>query len=238
MAGHSKWANIKHRKAAQDAKRGKAFTHISKEITVAAKVGGGDPASNPRLRTLVDKARAVNMPKDNISRAIKKGTGELPGASYEEHTYEGYGPHGIAIVVQTLTDNKNRTVAALRHAFSAKGGSLGEGGSVLWMFDKKGVIRAAANAVSEDALLEKLLEFDVQDIQYDQDSFCIHTNPKALETVRQVVANTGLTIESAELELVPKNIMDLEGESEEKAIDFLQAIEDLDDVQNVYTNLA
>ncbi|MEX0671986.1 MAG: YebC/PmpR family DNA-binding transcriptional regulator [Candidatus Babeliales bacterium] len=238
MSGHSKWANIKHRKAAQDSKRGAKFTKLSKEITVAAKVGGSDAGSNPRLRTLLEKARNLNMPKDNVDRAIKKGTGELPGVNYEAITYEGYGPYGIAIIVETLTDNKNRTVADLRHLFSKHGGSLGESGSVGWMFEKKGVIRAASNEVSEDALLEKLIDFDVEDIKYSDNYFCIHTDPKSVDAVKKAVESSGLKIDSADLELIPKTMSDLQGESEEKAIEFLQVLEDFDDVQNVYTNLA
>jgi YebC/PmpR family DNA-binding regulatory protein len=238
MAGHSKWANIKHRKAAQDKKRGAKFTKLSKEITVVVKIGGGDPEGNPRLRTLLDKARSINMPKDNIDRAIKKGTGELPGVNYEEHTYEGYGPHGIAVIVKTLTDNKNRTVADLRHLFSKKGGSLGETGSVGWMFETKGVVTAPANSMTEDQLLEKLIDFDVEDIIYSDDYFCIHTDPKSLDAVKKAVESAGLTVDSAEIEQVPKNVTDLKSDEEEKAIEFLQMVEDLDDVQNVYSNLA
>ncbi len=238
MAGHSKWANIKHRKAAQDSKRGARFTKLSKEITVVAKMGGGDPGSNPRLRTLLEKGRSLNMPKDNIERAIKKGTGELPGVSYEEHTYEGYGPHGIAVIVKTLSDNKNRTVAELRHIFGKKGGNLGESGSVAWMFETKGVVNAPANGMSEDELLEKLIEFDVEDIKYDDDYFCVHTDSKSLDATKKAMEQSGLTIDSAEIELVPKNVTDLEGEAEEKVINFLHTLDDMDDVQNVYSNLA
>ena len=237
MAGHSKWANIKHRKAAQDKKRGKAFTRSSKEITVAAKLGGGDPDSNPRLRTLVEKARSLNMPKENVERAIKKGTGELPGVSYEEHTYEGYGPSGIAVIVETLTDNKNRIVAELRHLFNKKGGTLGEVGAVGWMFDRKGVLRGPANGVTEDELLEKLIDFDIQDIQLSDDYYCVHTDPKSLDAVKKATEAAGLKVESAEMELVPKTTTELEPEQEEKAIEFLDLLEDLDDVQNLYSNL-
>lgn len=238
MAGHSKWANIKHRKAAQDAKRGKIFTRLIKEITVAAKSGGGDPGSNPRLRTLVEKAKAANMPADNLKRAIQKGTGELPGVSYEEMMYEGYGPHGIAVIVEVLTDNKNRAVAAVRHEFSHKGGSLAEGGAVSWMFAKTGAVRATGTGVTEDDLLETLLDFDINDIAQDDEHFLITCNPKSLEAIKAAVAQTGLTVDSAELEWVASNTTKLEGDQQEQAFKFLNALEDLDDVQNVYTNLA
>lgn len=238
MAGHSKWANIKHRKAAQDAKRGKIFTRLVKEITVAAKVGGGDPNMNPRLRTLVEKAKEANMPAENLKRAIQKGTGELPGAAYEELMYEGYGPHGMAVIVEVLTDNKNRAVADVRHAFSSKGGSLAEGGAVSWMFNKTGVVRATGTDVTEDELLEKLLEFDVADISHDGDTFVITCNPKSLEDIKAVLIEAGLKVESADMEWVASTTTDLSEDQQEQAFNFLNALENLDDVQNVYTNLA
>lgn len=237
MAGHSKWANIKHKKAKEDAKRGKAFTKLIKEITVVARVGGGDPAGNPRLRTLLEKARDINMPQDNITRAIKKGTGELPGVDYEEIVYEGYGPHGIAVIVTTLTDNKNRTVGEVRHIFSSKGGNLGETGSVNWMFDYTGVVRAHG-ATSEDAILEQLLDHDIKDIVRDTNNFAIFCDAKALDLVKEAAAKMGLKVESAEMEWVAKNPVQLSEEQAEKVIHLLDELDDNDDVQAVYSNLA
>jgi YebC/PmpR family DNA-binding regulatory protein len=238
MSGHSKWATIKRKKAVIDAKRGKAFTKIIKEISVAARVGGGDPDGNPRLRTLLDKAKALNMPVENAVRAIKKGTGELPGQSYEPCTYEGYGPNGIAVIVDALTDNKNRTVAELRHIFTAKGGNLGETGSVNWMFEKMGVIKAEGSNISEDDLLEKLFNYEIHDIKRDENFFSIYCSVKSLEQVKQAIEKEQLKVDSAEIEWVAKNNVALPDTQSEKAVEFLTALEDLDDVQNVYTNLA
>jgi YebC/PmpR family DNA-binding regulatory protein len=237
MSGHSKWATIKRKKASLDAKRGKVFTRISKEISVAARAGG-DPANNARLRLLIDKAKDANMPSENIARAIKRGTGEIAGAAYEQHLYEGYGPGGIAILVDTLTDNKNRTVAEIRRLFSAKGNALGESGSVSWMFDKMGVVQARGAGISEDELLELLIDHDVKDISHDEDSYTITCDPKSLETIKVLLKSTGLKIESAEIELVAKNPMPLSDELAQAAHTFLNEIEEHDDVQNVYTNLA
>ncbi len=236
MSGHSKWANIKHKKAKEDALRGKAFTKIIKEITIAARDGGGDINGNPRLRTLVEKSKHINMPQDNIKRAIQKGTGELPGMSLEQHMYEGYGPGGIAVMVEMLTDNKNRAIAELRWVFSKKGGNIGETGTVNWMFHLKGVIKATG-ALTEDELLEKLLDYDVDTITKDEDLFIVIANPKALEEVKKAMTATGLKVEHAEVEYVAKNHAELSGEDEEKAFEFLQALEDLDDIQNVYSNI-
>lgn len=236
MAGHSKWANIKHKKTKEDAKRGQAFTKLIKEITVVTRQGGGDPASNARLRTLIEKARSINMPQDNITRAIRKGTGELPGVSYEQMTYEGYGPHGIAVIVDALTDNKNRTVASLRHLFSSKGGNLAESGAVSWMFDKKGVIRMVSEK-TEDDMLEELLEFDIDDIQCGQEWCNIISAVDALETLKKTLKDKGYTIESADLEWVTKTPTTLDDKQAEKAYEFLQMLEDHDDVQHVFTNL-
>jgi len=238
MAGHSKWANIKHKKAKEDSKRGKAFTKLIKEITVAARDGGGEVAHNPRLRLLVEKAKSINMPQENTIRAIKKGTGELPGQTFEAFVYEGYGPNGIAVIVDVLTDNKNRMVAEIRHLFSANGGSLGESGSVSWMFEKKGVIQANGPGKTEDDLLESLLDFDISTITSDADWFTIHCDPKSLDKVKQAVEQLGLRIESAQLEWVPTTQTALPENQAEKAYDFLSALDDHDDVQNVYTNLA
>ncbi len=237
MSGHSKWATIKHKKAALDAKRGKVFTKIIKEITVAARVGGGDTNANPRLRTLVDKARSVNMPLDNIQRAIKKGTGELPGQNYEAQTYEGYGPAGMAVIVEVLTDNKNKAVAELRHAFSRDGGNVGETGSVNWMFERAGVIRAQGPQLNEDFLLETLLDYPIKNIDQEDDVFVILTEPNACDKVKQVLVDLGATVKEAELEWVPKTTVHLDATQEEKALHFLDKLEDLDDVQNVYANL-
>ena len=237
MSGHSKWANIKHRKSAQDAKKGKIFTRIGKEITIAAKEGGGNPDANFRLRTLIDKARNVNMPADNIQRSIKRGTGEVPGVSYEEQVYEGYGPEGVAILVDCVTDNKNRTVSEVRHVFSANSSSMAEAGSVSWMFEKKGVIRINAEGLSEDDLIEQLLDFNIDDVEVEDNMATITVTPKQLEQVKKVLEDTGHTIESAELEFVAKNLIELPADKEKKVFDFLEKIEDLDDVQNVYTNL-
>ena len=234
MAGHSKWANIKHKKAKEDASRGKAFTKLSKEMTVCAKESGDIP-SNPRLRTLVEKARHLNMPLDNIKRAIQKGTGELPGLSYESHMYEGYGPAGTAVMVEMLTDNKNRAIAELRHAFSRKGGTIGENGCVTWMFDKKGVVKAIGN-LSEDTLLEALIDYNIDDISKDDDLCIITCDLKDLEAVKTTTAQAGMKIETAEIEWVAKDKMTIAPEDEEKVMDFLSAIDELDDVQNVYSN--
>jgi len=237
MAGHNKWSQIKHKKAKEDAKRGKAFTKLIKEISVSAREGGGDLESNARLRQLVDKAKYINMPQENIMRAIKRGTGELPGVHYEPFIYEGYGPFGIAIIIETLSDNKNRTVADLRHIFSKGGGSLGESGSVSWMFKKMGVVRGTAT-LSEDELLEALLEYDVADIKQDGTFFSIFCDPKSLAAVKKAAQDAGMTIDSAELEWVAQTTMDLTDEQTAKAVDLLSTLQDHDDVQNVYTNLA
>jgi YebC/PmpR family DNA-binding regulatory protein len=237
MSGHSHWATIKHKKAKEDAKRGKAFTKLIKEITVAARIGGGDPTGNPRLRLLLEKAKQINMPLDNATRAIKKGTGELPGVHYEAFTYEGYGPHGVAMMVDTLSDNKNRTVAELRHLFASHGGSLGETGSVNWMFEKMGVIRAATT-MAEDALLEHLLEYDIKDLQCEDGICSIYCDVKSLEAVKHALSQKGLTIESAEIEWVAKNKAEISDTQAEKAYEFMSSLDDHDDVQNVYSNLA
>lgn len=237
MSGHSKWSTIKRKKAVIDSQRGKAFTKIIKEISVAARVGGGDPGANPRLRTLLDKAKALNMPIENAQRAIKKGTGELPGVHYEAYTYEGYGPHGIAIIIESLSDNKNRTVAELRHLFSAKGGSLGETGSVNWMFERMGVVKATGSSITEDDLLEKLFDYEINDIERDENHFTIYCAIKSLDQVKQAAQANGLKVESAEIEWVAKSTVPLTDEQSEKALELLEELEDLDDVQNVYTNL-
>lgn len=238
MAGHSKWANIKHKKAKEDAKRGQSFTKLIKEITVAARCGGGDPDGNPRLRQLIDKGKSINMPLDNINRAIKKGTGELPGVQYEALLYEGSGPGGMAIIIEILTDNNNRTVAEMRHIFSKYHGSLGASGAVAWMFDHLGVIRTADPKLSEDELLEALMEYDVQDISVQDDLLTITTTKTALNQVREVLVKMDIPVDHAELEWVAKNPVDLPEGKEEQAHKLLEKLEEQEDVQNLFTNLS
>ncbi len=216
MSGHSKWSTIKHKKAKEDAKRGKSFTKLIKEITVAARIGGGDPEANPRLRLLMDKAKEVNMPLENTMRAIKRGTGELPGMSYERYLYEGYGPAQSAALIEVLTDNKNRAIAELRAVFTRKGGTIAENGAVSWMFDKLGVIRVPNQGLSEDELIDKLLAHEVKDVYPEDGVFVITCDMKALEEIKQALVTSGLTVESAEIEWVPNTVLDLEDTSEEK----------------------
>jgi YebC/PmpR family DNA-binding regulatory protein len=236
MSGHSKWATIKRKKAAIDAKRGKIFTKLIKEITIAARHGGGDPAGNPRLRLAVDNAKAQNMPQDNIDRAIKKATGELEGVTYHELTYEGYGPAGIAVLVEVATDNKNRTVAEVRHLFSKNGGSLGENGSVSWMFDRKGIITLPRQNKTEDDVMDIIIEAGADDLQTEEEFFEISTAIESFETVRKAVADKGLEIENASLQWVAKNLIEVKGEDAEKAMKLIESLEDIDDVQNVFSN--
>ncbi|MGD8779208.1 MAG: YebC/PmpR family DNA-binding transcriptional regulator [Ignavibacteria bacterium] len=236
MSGHSKWSTIKRKKAAVDAKRGKIFTKIIKEITVAAKIGGGEIETNPRLRLAVDNAKSVNMPQDNIDRAIKKATGELEGVSYSELTYEGYGPSGIAFLVESLTDNKNRTVAEVRHLFSKYNGSLGENGSVAWMFDRKGVIVLPKQGKEEDDIMEIVIDAGADDLQTEEEFFQITTAIESFETVRKALVENGLEVENASLQWISKNDTKVEGEDAEKVMKLIDALEDNDDVQNVYTN--
>jgi len=235
MSGHSKWATIKHKKGALDAKRGKIFTRLIKEITIAAK-SGGDPEKNPRLRTAVAAAKAENMPADNIKRAIQRGTGELPGVSYEEVTFEGYGPGGVAILVQVSTDNRNRTVSEIRHAFSKNGGNMGEAGSVGWMFHKKGDIIIPKSAAQEDKLMDLVLEAGAEDLKDDGDSWEVLTDPSAYETVLEAVKNAGIKPEVAEVAMVPQNYTKLEGHQASTMIRLLEALEEHDDVEHVYSN--
>lgn len=236
MAGHSKWANIKHKKAKEDAKRGQTFTKIIKEITVCAK-NGGIPENNPQLRQLIEKAKEANMPGENITRAIKKGTGELPGVSYEAISYEGYGPGGTAVIIEALTDNKNRTVADLRHIFSRHNGNLAETGAVNWMFEKLGVIRGTIKGKTEDDLLEALMDYDIQNISVEDDFATITTAMSALFQVKDALVQLGMKVEHAELEWVAKNNLDVDTETGEKALALFDALEEHDDVQNVYFNL-
>jgi YebC/PmpR family DNA-binding regulatory protein len=235
MSGHSKWATIKHKKGALDAKRGKIFTRLIKEITIAAK-SGGDPEKNPRLRTAVAAAKAENMPADNIKRAIQRGTGELPGVSYEEITFEGYGPGGVAILVEVSTDNRNRTVSELRHAFSKNGGNMGEAGSVAWMFHKKGDIIIPKAAAKEDDLMNIILEAGADDLKDDGDTWEVLTDPAVYETVLDAVKAAGIKPDVAEVGMVPQNYTKLEGHQAGTMIRLLEALEDSDDVQHVYSN--
>lgn len=237
MSGHSKWATIKRKKAALDAKRGKAFTKLTKEITVAARSGGGDPAGNPRLRLLVDKAKEINMPNENVQRAIKRGTGEMPGMSYEEQVYEGYGPNGIAVIIDALTDNKNRTVAELRRIFTSKGGNLAESGAVSWMFQRMGII-TAKTTLSEEQLLELLIEEPIHDITIDEGIATITCDPKSLEKVRAFLQQNAIAVEEAVLGWIPSNSIALSGEAENATYEFLSEIQDHDDIQNVYSNIS
>lgn len=236
MSGHSKWSSIKHKKAAVDAKRGKIFTKLIREIIVVARAGGGDPESNPRLRTVINTAKDANMPSDNIERAIKKGTGELEGVNYEEVHYEGYGPNGVAVFVRCLTDNKNRTAADIRNIFSKKGGSMAGAGSVAWIFEKKGLIVVPQNQVSEDKLMEIVLQAGAEDLSSSAGKFEIITDPTKFEAVKQSLEQAQIKPESAELTLIPKNEVSLPADKARSVLALIEALEDHDDVQNVYAN--
>lgn len=235
MAGHSKWANIKHRKGAQDAKRGKIFTKLIKEITISARIGGGDLESNARLRLAVDKAKQGNMPKDNIERAIKKGTGDLDGVTYEEGVFEGYGPGGVAVLVEFMTDNRTRTVADVRHAFNKYGGSLGVSGSVAFMFDRKGqIIFGEGNDF--EVIFEAALEAGAEDVKEEDGIIEVITDPAEYENVRNALTDQGLKYESAEVTMIPQNMNPVEGKQAESLMKMLDVLEDNDDVQNVHAN--
>ena len=237
MSGHSKWSTIKHKKAATDAKRGKIFTKLIKEITVAARLGGGDPSANPRLRAAIDAAKGQNMPKSNIERAVKKGTGELEGVSYEEITYEGYGPGGVAVLVETITDNRQRTVAEVRHLLSKRGGNMGEPGSVSWVFEKKGLVVIEKDKVDEETLMDVALEAGADDIRDEGSEWEVETSPETLPAVRDAIKEAGIEIISAEVSMVPSNTVKLEDEKQAKQMLLLmEALEENDDVQNVYAN--
>ncbi|NPU98378.1 MAG: YebC/PmpR family DNA-binding transcriptional regulator [Candidatus Omnitrophica bacterium] len=236
MSGHSKWSTIKHKKAKLDAQRGKIFTKIIKELTVAARMGGGDPSANPRLRTAIDNARSANMPKDTMEKAIKKGTGELPGVTYEEVTYEAYGPGGTAIFVEVLSDNKNRTTSELRHLFSKWGGNLGESGCVAWIFQRRGMITLEGENLSEDTVMEAAIDAGALDVEFDEGVCYIYTAKEDLYTVKQALEERGFTVTKAELTRDPQNTVSLEGKSAVSMIKLLEALEDHDDVQNVYSN--
>ena len=236
MSGHSKWASIKHKKAVVDARRGKTFTKLIRELTSAARMGGGDPDANPRLRTAVTTAKNSNMPADTIQRAIKKGTGELPGEVYEEVTYEGYGAGGVAILVDVLTDNKNRTVAEIRHLFSKHGGSLGESGCVAWMFVRKGLITLSTSQIAEDDLLEIVLEVGGDDVKVEADAYEIVTAPEAFEDVRSALEQKGLTLDVAEVTMLPQNTVPVEGKQAEQVLRLMEALDDQDDVRKAHAN--
>ena len=236
MAGHSKWKQIKRKKAITDARRGASWTKVIREITVAAKAGGGDPGGNPRLRTAIDAAKAVNMPADNIERAIKKGTGELEGTVYEEVTYEGYGPGGAAIIIEATTDNSTRTVAEIRHAFSRNGGNLGASNSVVWMFDRKGQILLDATRYPEDASLEAALEAGAEDFAREGDQYIVSTTVPAFHAVQDALKARKLDIDSAEVAMVPKTTVKVEGKQAEQMLKLMEALEDLEDVSKVFSN--
>jgi YebC/PmpR family DNA-binding regulatory protein len=236
MSGHSKWSSIKHKKGAADAKRGKVFTKLIKEITVAARLGGGDPNGNPRLRAAIAAAKAENMPKENIERGIKKGTGELEGVSYEETSYEGYGPGGVAVLVDCLTDNKNRAVADVKHLFERNGGNLGEPGCVAWMFDKKGLVVLERDKVDEEKLLDLALESGAEDVMDQDEDFEVITALADFEKVKKAIEDAGLPYTVAEITMIPKNTVKLEGKKAQQMLNLMQGLEDNDDVSNVYAN--
>ena len=236
MSGHSKWASIRHKKGAEDAKRGKIFSKLIKEVTVAARLGGGDPSGNPRLRTAIQAAKAENMPKDNIERAIKKGTGELEGTTYEECNYEAYGPGGVAMMIDCLTDNKNRTVADIKHIFDRHGGNLGEPGCVSWMFEKKGLIVFEREKVEEERLFDLALEAGAEDIREEETEFEVITDPSGFEAVKKAFDDSGLSYTLAEMGMIPQNTVRLEGKGAQQMLNLMEALEDHDDISHVYAN--
>ncbi len=236
MSGHSKWATIKRKKAATDSARGKVFTKIIKEITISARDGGGDPDANPRLRLAIQTAKASNMPQDNITRAIKKGTGELEGVKYEEITYEAYAPHGIAMIIESVTDNKNRTVAELRHSISKANGNLGESGSVAWMFERKGVINVEKENVKEEDLMDVILEAGADDLDSEGDYYEVTSSLENFEKVRKAVEEKSYKIESASLQYIAKDLLPVDAKNADAVIRCIEAVEDNEDVQNVYSN--
>ncbi len=238
MSGHSKWHSIKHKKAKEDAKRGKVFTKLIRELTVSARLGGGDPSMNPRLRTAIDRAKSENMPADNIDRAIKKGTGELEGVNYEESSYEGYGPGGTAVLVEVMTDNKNRCTAEVRHAFNKHNGNLGENGCVSWLFEKKGYFAIAMDTIEEEALMEVALDAGADDVTEDADegTFEVFSAPESFSAVKEAFDGKGITCLSADVTMIPKNTVKLEGKAVEQMLRLMEGLEDNDDVQEVYAN--
>lgn len=237
MSGHSKWSTIKHKKAATDAKRGRLFTRLIKELTIAARLGGGDADANPRLRTAMGAAKAANMPADNIKRAVQKGTGELPGMSFEEVAYEGYGPGGVGIYIETVTDNRMRTTPEIRHLFSKNGGSLAEPNAVAWMFEKKGYFSVPCSSVSEERLMELILDAGAEDLQQNEDNFEVYTTADAFHAVQQALEGAEITPAEAAIVMEPQNTVEVEGKKAEQCLKLLEAFEDHDDVQNVYANL-
>ena len=236
MSGHTKWHTIKHKKGAADAKRGKIFTRIIKELTVAARNGGGDPNSNPRLRTVIAEAKSVNMPADNIKRAVQRGTGELPGVSYEEITYEAYGPGGVAIMIEVLTDNKNRTVGEMRLALSKYGGNLGEANSVAWMFEKKGYIVVEKSNANEDKLMSAVIDAGADDMRDDDDNWEIVTPPDVYEAVLDAVKALGIEPAASEIAMLPQNYIKLEGKSAQQMVKLMDVLEEHEDTKKVWTN--
>ena len=236
MSGHSKWASIKHKKGAIDAKRGKIFTKLIKELTVAARIGGGDPSGNPRLRAAILAAKAENMPKDNIERAIKKGTGELEGVNYEEVSYEAYGPGGVAVLISCLTDNKNRTVADLKHIFDRHGGNLGEPGSVAWVFVKKGLMVFDQEKAEEEKLMEIALDAGAEDVRQSGSQFEVVTDPSDFESVKKAFEDAKIPYTLSEITMIPQNTIRLEGKKAEQMLNLMEALEDNDDINNVYAN--
>jgi YebC/PmpR family DNA-binding regulatory protein len=236
MAGHSKWKQIKHYKAATDAKRGALFTRLIREITMAAKLGGGDPGGNPRLRLAIDTAKSSSMPRENIERAVKKGTGELEGVNYQEVTYEGYGPAGVALLIDTVTDNPTRTVAEIRAKMTRLGGNLGAINSVAWMFEKKGQVYVDAANMDEDTLMEKALDAGAEDVAREDERFLVTTGPSEFHSVQEALKNAGVAIAEAELAMVPKNTVKVAGDDAKALFKLLETIEDLDDIQKVWAN--
>jgi len=236
MSGHSKWSTIKHKKGAADARRGKIFTKLIKEITIAARMGGGDQAGNPRLRSAILAAKAENMPKDNIERAVKKGTGELPGVSYEETSYEGYGPGGVAVLVEILTDNRKRTVADIRHIFSKNAGNLGESGCVAWMFEKRGMVVFDKSKADEEKLMNTALEAGAADVRETEKEFEVITEPGDFEAVKKKLEDAGLQPLYAEVTMVPQSTIRLTGKEAQQMVRLMESLEDSDDVQHVYAN--
>ncbi len=238
MSGHNKWSSIKHKKGKADAQRGRAFTKITRELITAAKIGGGDPDGNARLRSAITAARSVNMPNDNIARAIKKGTGELEGVTYEEYLYEGYGPHGVAVLVKVLTDNKNRTVADIRHLFSKHNGNLGETGCVNWMFSKQGSVTVGKGSIAEEKLFDLAIELGAEDVVNDPEAheYEIRCEPEAFEELKRGLEEKGVAIHTAEVAMVPQSTVHLEGKAADQMLRLMSALEESDDVQNVWAN--
>jgi YebC/PmpR family DNA-binding regulatory protein len=236
MSGHSKWHSIKHKKAAADSKRGRIFTRLIKEMTAAARIGGGDVEANPRLRLAVATAKAANMPAENIKRAIMRGTGELPGVSYEDVSYEGYGPGGVALLLRVLTDNRNRTVAEIRHIFSKNGGNLGESGCVGWMFEKKGYFVLEKSAASEDKLMDIALNAGADDMREDGENFEIFSSPESFEAVKTALESANISLIASEVSMIPQNHVKLEGKNAQTMLKLMEALEEHEDVQNVWAN--